>query len=98
MSGSQQVVNSSSADGVGHVMILREKGVDVIDILTGERRSVAFQYPSEQILKGVFEPFHNVRISPDGQWVAYSGWDDNQFFSLEGMPDHGLVLKIDKAK
>jgi hypothetical protein len=83
-------------DGRGHLLILDDDGVTVTDTGSGEKRRVAFD--TKDVLKDVFSPFETVRVSPNGEWVAYSGWDHNQFLSLEGLPDHGLVLRVAKAK
>ncbi|MDQ5826123.1 MAG: hypothetical protein M3441_18170 [Chloroflexota bacterium] len=103
--GVPAVVNSWLLDESGHILILNEDGVTIIDIASGEQQKVSF--PAQQILEKVFEPsplvswpFSMVRISPDGRWLAYAGWDTDQYqyFSLEGLPDEGLVLRVMELK
>ncbi|HEX8599898.1 MAG TPA: hypothetical protein VF952_15460 [Chloroflexia bacterium] len=99
------VVDSWLINESRHVLILNEDGATVIDLASGEHRKVTF--PAQQLLEKVSEPyqtipypFRNVRLSPDGRWLAYAGWDDDQYeyFSLEGLPDPGLVLRVVEVK
>ena len=100
------VVDSWSVDESERVLIVDEDGVTVIEIASGEQRKVPF--PAQHIFEEMLEPservfkwpFSNVRVSPDGRWLAYTGWDtdQNHYFSLEGLPDEGLVLRVVELK
>ena len=82
--------------GSGHLLLLREDGVEVLNMESGESRLVRF--PTKEVFKGIHgNPLREVVLSEDGKWLAYSGWDDNQFMSLGGQ-EPGLAMKIVKLK
>jgi hypothetical protein len=82
--------------GSGHLLLLREDGVEVLNMESGESRLVRF--PTKEVFKEIFgNPLREVVLSKDGKWLAYSGWDDDQYMSLDTQ-EPGLAMRIVKVR